>query len=98
MVGHTVVTGDVDEGMLGVVEVELDEDPQTHADGPTVVEDHEIAFREHSSQPLQLSRVVEVGRVDGGEHRQLQFFEGLGVLHRQVDVFEVTHQRRNSTC
>ena len=70
MVRHTVLTGYVSQRMVGVIEVELNEKAQAHADGAAVVEHHKVAFREHLSQPFQLACVVEIGRIDSREHRQ----------------------------
>ena len=77
--------------MYVMIEVEVDEDAESHADRSAVVEGDEVAFGEDLGQPNELGLVVEIVGIDGGEDRQLEGFERRCVMGCELHVLDGGH-------
>ena len=60
VVGALMFAGDLGDGVLGMVEVEVEEDPGALAGDPVSVEHHEESLREHLRVDLDVLLVEEV--------------------------------------
>jgi hypothetical protein len=72
---NSVITEEFADGMLGVVEVEVHSHPETHANRLGPVENDETALSEYIGETTDLSRAVQIGRVDRRETGQFNGFE-----------------------
>ena len=71
-----------------MVEVEIDADPEAHADRPIAVENDETSFGENPGKSFNLGGAVEVDGVNRRETRELNGFEFLGPLGLKAYVVE----------